>query len=117
MIKEVTINEAGYNNALEILDTKYLSTNKIKDSVFHYIHTFNISNTGKIHSTLSTKLVTLKNYISELTSSHRFVMSASLCEFIGHIIIRGLPNDVKNQFFEITGTLYPDYNAILSKVE
>ena len=44
-------------------------------------------------------------------------MSASLCEFIGHIIIRGLPNDVKNQFFDITATLYPDYNAILSKVD
>ena len=45
------------------------------------------------------------------------LMSASLREFIGHIIIRGLPNDVKNQFFDITASLYPDYNAILSKVD
>ena len=44
-------------------------------------------------------------------------MTASLCEFIGHIIMKGLPNDVKNQFYEITATLYPDYNAILSKVD
>ena len=37
-IKEVTIDEAGYNNAFEILDTKYLCTNKIKNNIFHYIH-------------------------------------------------------------------------------
>ena len=116
-IKEVTLNEAGYKEAFKILDAKYLCTNKIKDDIFHFIHTFSIPNTGKNHSTLSSKLTTLNNYIKELTSSHGFVMSAFLHEFIGHIIIRGLPNDVKNQFFEITNTLYPDYNAILSKVE
>ena len=48
-IKEVTINEAGYKDAFEILDTKYLCTNKIKDDIFHFIHTFSIPNTGKNH--------------------------------------------------------------------
>merc|ERR1711895_391372 len=117
MIKEVTIDEAGYNNAFEILDTKYLSTNKIKDKIFHYIHTFNISNTGKNHSTLSTKIVALKNYIAELTNSHRFKLNASFREFLGHIIIKSLPNDVKNAFYDVTQTLYPDYDVILAKVE
>ena len=31
--------------------------------------------------------------------------------------MKGLPYDVKNQFYEITATLCPDYNAILSKVD
>ena len=69
LIKEVTIDEAGYNNAFEILDTKYLCTNKIKDDIFHFIHTFFIPNTGKNHSTLSSKLISLRIYIQELTDS------------------------------------------------
>ena len=31
--------------------------------------------------------------------------------------MRGLPNDVKRQFYLEKATLYPDYNAILSKVD
>ena len=117
LIKEITLNEAGYTKAFADLDSKYLCSDKIKDNIFHYIHTFAIPNTGKNHSTLSSKLITLTNYINELTKSHSFEMNASLCQFIGHIIISGLPNDVKKQFYLDTATLYPDYNAILSKVD
>ena len=88
-----------------------------QDNIFHFIHTFSVPNTGKNHSTLSSKLISLRNYIHELTDSHGFEMSVSLCKFIGHIIMRGLPNDVKKQFYLDTATLYPDYNAILSKVD
>merc|ERR1712082_378612 len=31
--------------------------------------------------------------------------------------MNGLPNDIKNQFYLSADTLYPDYNAILSKVD
>ena len=80
------------------------------DNIFHFIHMFSVPNTGKNHSTLSSKLITLRNYIQELTDSHGFEMTASLCKFIGHIIM-------KKQFYLDTATLYPDYNAILSKVD
>ena len=95
----------------------YLCTNRIKDNIFNYIHTFSVPNTGKNYTTLSSKLITLRNYIQQLTDYHGFEMTVSLCEFIGHIIMKGLPNDVKNQFYEITATLYPDYNAVLSKID
>merc|ERR1711888_388658 len=67
--------------------------------------------------TLSTKILALKNYIAELTNSHRFKLNTSFREFLGHIIIKSLPNDVKNAFFDVTQILYPDYNVILAKVE
>ena len=63
LIKGVSLNEAGYNKAFKDLDDIYLCTNKIKDNIFNFIHTFSVPNTGKNHSTLSSKLITLKNYI------------------------------------------------------
>ena len=44
-------------------------------------------------------------------------MTVSLRKFIGHIILKGLPNDVKKQFYLTTATLYPDYNAIKGGVD
>ena len=117
LIKNITLDEAGYNKAFTDLDAKYLCTNVIEDNIFHFIHTFSIPNTGKNHSTLSSKLISLRNYIQELTDSHGFVMNDSLRKFIGHIIMKGLPQDVKKQFYLDTATLYPDYNAILNKVD
>ena len=31
--------------------------------------------------------------------------------------MKGLPNDVENEFYEITATLYPEYNAMLNKID
>merc|ERR1712082_321119 len=63
LIKQITLNEAGYTKAFTDLDSQYLCYNKIKDSIFEYIRTFSIANTGKNHSTLKAKLTTLSNYI------------------------------------------------------
>merc|ERR1712082_287951 len=63
LIKEITLNEAGYTKAFADLDSQYLCSNKVKDSIFEYIRTFSIANTGKNHSTLKAKLTTLSNYI------------------------------------------------------
>ena len=111
------MDQAGYKNAIKELDDKYLYNNVIEDIIFHYIHTFSIPNTGKNHSTLSSKLITLRNYIQELTDSHSFVMNDSLRKFIGHIIIKGLPHDIKKKFFIETNTLYPNYDVILANVD
>merc|ERR1712121_164344 len=111
----VPLTEAGYKEAIRKLESKYLKTDEIQDNIFHFIHTFSVTNTGKNHSTLRSKLVALENYIDELTSSHGFEMNTTLCKFIGHIIMKGLPNDVKKYFSWESGTLYPDYNDILSQ--
>ena len=47
LIKNITLDQAGYTKAFEDLDDKYLCTNVIKDNIFHFIHTFSIPNTGK----------------------------------------------------------------------
>ena len=72
LIKEVTLNEAGSIKAFQDLDEKYLFTGVIMNNIFHFIHMFSVPNTGKNHSTLSSKLITLRNYIKELTDSHGF---------------------------------------------
>ena len=117
LIEYVSLNEAGYTQAFQDLDKMYLRMNEIKDRIFNFIHTFSVSNTGKNHSTLWSKLITLRGYIQQLTNYHGFEMTVSLSEFIGHIIMKSLPNDVRNKFYDITDNLYPDYNAILSKVD
>ena len=117
LIKGVSLNKAGYIKAFADLDSKYLCKKKIKDNIFNYIHMFAVPNTGKNHSTLSSKLIALKNYIQDLTDHYGFEMTVSLREFIGHIILKGLPNDVKKQFYLTTATLYPDYNAIMDGVD
>ena len=60
LIKEVTLDEVGYKEAFQKLEAKYLNTDEIQDNILHFIHTISVPNTGKNHSTLSSKLVTLK---------------------------------------------------------
>ena len=116
LIKDITLDQPGYTQAFQVLDEHYLCTDEIKDKIFHYIDTFAVPNTGKNHSTLSSKLIQLKNYINELINSHGFEMNDSFREFLGHKIIKGFPNDVKKQFYLAAATLYPNYDVILSKV-
>ena len=116
LVQCVTLDQAGYNQAIKELDNKYLCTNIIQEDIFDYIYSFSIPDLGKNHHILSSKLIELRNYIHELTDLHGFEMNNSLSKLIGHIIMKNLPCDVKRQFYIETKTLYPDYDVILEKV-
>merc|ERR1711888_534901 len=70
LISSCSDDEAGYNSALVILDDKYKKTEYIREAMFDYIHNFKVPSPGKNHAKLLDKLVTLSNYMNELTANH-----------------------------------------------
>ena len=68
---------------------------------------------GKNNYIFDSKLVELSNYICQLTKHHGFEMNSSLSKFIGYIIMKDLPNEVKMLFYRETGTLDPDFDIIM----
>ena len=87
-----------------MLDTKYQQTNYIREAMFDYIYNFKVPSPGKNNSELLDKLVTLGNYIKELGTNHAMVLNEN---FIAHIVLRGLTQEVRIQFKKTCDDLYP----------
>ena len=82
--------------------------------MFDYIYNFKIPSPGKNHAELLDKLVTLGNYIKELTANHAMVLNE---HFIAHIVLKGLTNEVRTQFKKTCAELYPKITKILQKAD
>ena len=87
-------NEAGYNEALKLLNDKYRDANSIREAYFEYIHSFKIQSLGKNYSDLSKILITFKNYVKELETKHGIMPP----NYLGHVINKTLPKEVKREF-------------------
>merc|ERR1712030_181586 len=86
----------------------------IREAMFDYIHNFKIPSPGKNHAELLDKLVTLGNYMNELTTNHAVDYKE---QFIAHIVLKGLPNEVRTQFKKTCANLYPKITKILEKAD
>ena len=107
-------NQDGYNEALKLLNDKYRDADSIREAYFEYIHSFKIQSLGKNYSDLSKILITFKNYVKELESKHNIIMPPN---YLGHVINRTIPKEVKREFKKQCETLYPTSVQIFDKME
>ena len=70
LIKSVREDQAGYEAACKLLEDNYLNKDVIREGIFKWLSKFGIPNTGKNHSTLNSKLTSLRNYMQELEEEH-----------------------------------------------
>ena len=115
LISSCSDDQEGYEGALALLDKKYQQTDYIREAMFEFLYSFKIQTAGKNYSNVADQLLTFGNYLKELMANHGMDAPNFVQQFLSHIVMKGLPSEVKKQFTESCDHLYPKIDTILSK--
>ena len=117
-IKGLTINQANFAVALNKLDKKYLSDEKIIKSIINNILQYKVVNPDANYNNVLEGLATLDNHLMELHNVHNLNCKIGAADkLISLIIIQNLPSQLRNEIINITGSTFPSLDEIFSNVD
>ena len=116
-IKNLTLEDANYQIALDKLNKKYLDDKKIIQAIVSVIYKYNNPSPDKSYSNIAKGLTSLENHIAELKSVHKYDCYAGAANLIvSHIIFYNLPGKIKTELINMSDSFYPDLAKIFDLV-